>query len=344
MQALLDLIGASAPDGSDCEVDTERWMASFGHVPMPNLVMPGSHDSGAQNLNCCSTGPDWKQARGFLPLGCCVVLPWSAAQGCTAGELLRAGCRHFDLRVGIRDDVEGGTDESYRLCHGFFSRHLLADFLSEVREFLDEQSTEAVLLEVKTVMSFEDEVSMEAHDILIEFLEEKLGGKGAFVTEGERMRPLGELTAAGKQLFVVYCPGGWGHPTSPVDSHKDTMMAGYCLRSRWPNVCEPGMVCEILQDELEENAEECSNKFLILQGVQTPGATDIVKGIFGCGVFADGSLRQLAKTLYPELKSMLEDVPDEQLAHGAVVMLDWLEQQPELVSWLIHTNSRLHPL
>jgi hypothetical protein len=240
--------------------------------------------------------------------------------------------------------VESGTDESYHLCHGFFSRHSLAEFLEEVRDFLNEHSTEAVLLEIKSVMSFEDEVSMEEHDALIGFVEDRLGGKGSFVTEGERSLPLAQLTSAGKQVFAVYCPGGWGHPTSPVDLHKDTLMAGYCLRSKWPNKCEPGLVVEFLQGEVEDNAEKFRDKFFILQGVQTPGAADIVKGIFGgCGMCADGSLRHLAHSLRPELRRMLEEMPDEQLAHGAVVMIDWLDQQPDLVRWVVKANSRVHP-
>ncbi|CAK0881803.1 unnamed protein product [Prorocentrum cordatum] len=85
------------PRGAD-EVDPANWMAGFGHVPVPNLVMPGAHDAGAQDLDVLSTGPDWKGARGLLPLGCCVVRPWSEAQGSDAAELLEAGCRYFDLR------------------------------------------------------------------------------------------------------------------------------------------------------------------------------------------------------------------------------------------------------
>jgi hypothetical protein len=316
-------------------------MAAFGYVPVPNLVMPGAHDSGAQDLNFLSTAPDWKAARGLLPLAC-VVKPWSEAQGCDAAGQLLAGCRYFDLRIGIDDAAGEGTAESYRLCHGYFSRGTLEDFLEDVRGFLDEHPTEAVFLEVKTVASFADSVSMEQHHALIAYTEELLGGKGAFVDKTNMMRPLGELLSEGKQVFMVYQPGGWGHPgESPVDEHRDTMLPGYLMRSMWPNVCDPTSLCDCLGQEIEEQGAPHHDKFLVLQCVMTPGANEILKGLFGCGFF-DRSLFALARRAEPDLQEMLESVPESTLAHGAVIMLDWLEEQPDLVQWVLQRNYVCH--
>lgn len=323
-------------------IDTANWMAAFGHVPGPNLIMPGSHDSGAQDLDCCFTGPDWKQARYFLPLGCCVVTPWSVAQGCDVEELLCAGCRHFDLRIGIDDGAEGGSEDSYRLCHGFFSRQTLADILHGICCFLNDHPTEAVLLEVKGVMSFNDSVGMEEHDVLIAFMEDRLGGKDAFVSERDIMRPLGDLVGEGKRVFMVYCPGGWGHPgESPVDNHKDTMLPGYCLRSKWPNLCDPSSLRDFIGDEIDRQCAACHDKFLILQCVMTPGILEVVKGAL-CGCLFDRGLWSLALRLEPELCAALEAAPRDQLSHGAVFMIDWLDAQPELVDRIIRINLSCH--
>lgn len=324
----------SGPGAGD--LDLAAWMAAFEHVPVPNLLLPGSHDSGAQDLDFCRTGPDWKQARGILPLGCCVIVPWSQAQGLGPGDLLHEGCRYFDLRIGIGDAGE------YILCHGFASRHTLGEFLREVREFLDEHPSEAVVLEVKHVHSFDDEVSMEDHEALIAYLEGELGGKEVFVDETQRMRPLGELLGQRRQVFAVYRPGGYGHDAAPVDRHRDTMMPFSCLRSSWPNECDPGEVCSFLEKEMEEQAEPSHGNFLVLQGVLTAGAAEIVKGAL-CGLVFDRSLRNLAHRLEPELETTLRDMPLDQLAHGAIVMVDWLHEQPALVEWTVRTNYACHP-
>mmetsp|Transcript_25479 Transcript_25479/g.49946 ORF Transcript_25479/g.49946 Transcript_25479/m.49946 type:complete len:356 (-) Transcript_25479:185-1252(-) len=331
-----------AGEEEDEHINPSDWMAAFGHVPCPNLAIPGSHDSGAQNLNCCNTGPDWKQARYFLPLGCCVVLPWSAAQGQSAGELMEEGCRYFDLRVGIDDSVQNEEDE-YKLCHGFFSRNTLRHFLDEIRMFLDEHATEVVVLEVKTVHSFDDDgVSLEEHDNLIAFLEEHLGGKDKFVNEQNLMRPIGELTAEGKQIYLVYASGGCNHEKAPVDKHLDTLLNCLNLRSKWPKKCEPDGVCEFLTQELCEQADACHNKFLVLQGVMTPEAKHMVFGTVCCLLF-DHSLRNFAHRLEPALQEVMENCPVDQLAHGAILMIDWLQDQPDLVSHVIGTNYKLHP-
>jgi len=325
------------------DMDPANWMAAFSHVPVPNLVMPGAHDSGAQDLNFLSTAPDWKAARGLLPLACCVVKPWSEAQGCDAAGQLLAGCRYFDLRIGIDDAVEEeGAAERYRLCHGYFSRGTLGDFLEDVRGFLDEHPTEAVFLEAKTVTSFADSVSMEQHHTLIAYMEELLGGKGAFVNKKNMMRPLGQLLSEGKQVFMVYQPGGWGHPgESPVDEHRDTMLPGYLMRSMWPNVCDPASLCDSLGQEIEEQGAPNHNKFLVLQCVMTPGANEILKGLLGCGFF-DRSLLALARRAEPELQEFLEGIPESSLAHGAVIMLDWIEEQPDLIQWVLQRNHACH--
>jgi len=326
----------------DEPINTADWMAAFGHVPCPNLAMPGSHDSGAQNLNCCATGPDWKQARYFLPFGCCVVLPWSAAQGQSAGELMEEGCRYFDLRVGIDDSAQNGEDE-YKLCHGYFSRITLGVFLDEIREFLDEHATEVVVLEVKKVMSFDDDgVSLEEHDGLIAFVEERLGGKDAFVNEQNLMRPIGELTAEGKQVYLVYSAGGCNHEKAPVDKHLDTLLNCLCLRSAWPKKSEPDDVSQFLKEELAQQAHVCHNKFLVLQGVMTPEAENMVRGTLCCLLF-DHSLRNFAHRLEPALQEVVENCPLDQMAHGAILMIDWLHDQPDLVMHVIHANFKLHP-
>jgi hypothetical protein len=199
-----------------------------------------------------------------------------------------------------------------------------------------------VLLEVKTVHSFGDAVSMEEHHTLIAYMEDVLGGKEAFVNKDNMMRPLGELVGEGKQVFMVYGPGGWGHPgESPVDEHPDTMISGRYVRSMWPNVCDPGSLCERLKQEIEENSAPNKCKFFVLQCVMTPGTTEIVRGTIGCGLF-DRSLKALARRLEPDLQELLEKVPAGSLAHGAIVMLDWLQDQPGLVQRVLQRNYECH--
>jgi len=336
-------VSEEAGQEEDEPINTADWMAAFGHVPCPNLFMPGSHDSGAQNLNCCATGPDWKKARYLLPFGCCVVLPWSAAQGQSAGELMDEGCRYFDLRIGIDDSVHNGEDE-YKLCHGYFSRNTLGDFLDEIRDFLDEHTTEVVVLEVKKVQNFaEDGTSLEEHDGVIAFLEERLGGKDKFVNEQNLMRPIGELTAEGRQVYLVYSAGGCNHAAAPVDKHLDTLLNCLCLRSKWPKKCEPDDVCQFLTEELAQQADACHSKFLVLQGVMTPEAGNMIRGTLCCLLF-DHSLRNFAQRLEPALQEVVEHCPLEQLSHGAIMMIDWLHDQPDLVRHVIAANYKLHPV
>merc|ERR1712183_1258383 len=120
-------------------------------------------------------------------------------------------------------------------------------------------------------------------------------------------------------------------------------MAGYYLRSKWPNVCETEAVREFLEQEVAEQASDHHEKFLVLQGVMTPDTVNIVKGILCCLVY-DRSLRNLARRLEPGLQEIIRDLPQELLSHGLIIMVDWIDDHPDLVMRIIQANFDIHAL
>ena len=314
------------------------WMSHFSHVPLPNMIMPGAHDAAAHELETTAAPDcDLENAAFWVSipfLSSCCVRPWCVTQSGPAEALLRCGCRYFDLRLGVDDRISNRCGERFRLCHGLLGPGL-GQWLGPMKAFLDAHPTEVVCLEVKFVQCFVDAggrnasingVSEKDHQDVLDCIVGALGGAARFVPAASRCTPLGELVRAHQQVHLVYCdacPGGTMHEYAAV-CHPSSV-----LRSHWPNKCDAQKVVKELDEELVRSAAGNADRFLVLQGVLTPGGNDIVRGIAGCGACADGSIRDLAKRIAPELCMMLSR-PDgavaQHLRHGAIVMVDFASE------------------
>ena len=136
---------------------------SFGQLPLSNIVLPGTHDSGTFNLTLNVVNPpdsfveDIDKACNLLNLfgidiNCndaqevaeVLSLPWSVTQVTNWYGQLQTGCRSFDYR-GYYNTV---TDE-WVAQHSLYgtSKTSPAALSSQVKLFLDENPGEIVLIE-----------------------------------------------------------------------------------------------------------------------------------------------------------------------------------------------------
>merc|ERR1712226_1233509 len=95
----------SDDDESSRAVDLTEWMTNLPNtlhdVPLNQLAIPGSHDSGAYWLNTdLPIAPDEPRLISFL--GRCakgVVRRWSLTQNLNITNQLQNGIRYFDMRT-----------------------------------------------------------------------------------------------------------------------------------------------------------------------------------------------------------------------------------------------------
>jgi len=261
-------------------------------------------------------------------------------------ELLESGCRHFDLRIGIRDNVPlTERRKAFAMSHGLFGAGLM-DWLDELATFLKEHPTEMVVLEVKTIESFAGKPTADEHKAILATFQDCLGdgSREPFVTDTMWEMTLRMLLKANKRIYLLYPE--YEDAKTVLDGYKDMIQYRHLLlRSEWPNSCKTATVLGKLDDEINVYAEQCQYGFFVLQCVRTPGVHEIVKGIFACGCCCNfsfccvaQSIRSLHRELVPCLVERLRQWPKDKLKYGAIVMMDFAADSEELVEEIIKLN------
>jgi len=141
------------------------WMqkrASMIHdVPLLQLVLPGTHDSGAYQLYPEKASAASKQTTAAISkmnqvlssqqtksLEVAVERTWAVAQTKTVFQQLEGGIRYLDLRVSL------ATDSQWIVHHGDIPGNKLQTILHDVVKFLAHNKGEIVVMEFSDVKAF----------------------------------------------------------------------------------------------------------------------------------------------------------------------------------------------
>jgi len=139
--------------------DLQNWMGKLpiDDIPLQNLVIPGSHDSGSYNIKCWSqVSPD--SPSKWIALVGCIVAPSSICQRYDIIGQLNIGIRFFDFRVCNRSDCN--HNEQW-LTHSVYSVKV-SKALKDFRKWLNDHPNEIVIINY----SFVDGVTTDTTEIL----------------------------------------------------------------------------------------------------------------------------------------------------------------------------------
>lgn len=115
----------------------DNWMSEYGSMPLNELIIPSSHNSGTYNISAASRiSPD--SPTPLAALVPCIVAPISKCQGLNILQQLNCGIRIFDLRICYRG-------LSQWIVHGQYSVSL-RDALKNVDVWLDTHPKEVVII------------------------------------------------------------------------------------------------------------------------------------------------------------------------------------------------------
>ncbi|KAL7042631.1 hypothetical protein ACKWTF_001224 [Chironomus riparius] len=138
----------------DFSYDLENWMKKLpdsirDNVPIINLAIPGTHNSGSYAINSMSAiAPDADGStpglhKAFPKRICC----WAKTQEYTFKQQLVNGIRYFDLRLAPKGD-------DIYFVHGVYSTEV-TNPLKEISEFLKSHPNEFVFLDCQKFYKFE---------------------------------------------------------------------------------------------------------------------------------------------------------------------------------------------
>jgi len=147
----------SFPDGglrARASANTSDWMgmhqAQLGHLSLRELLLPGSHDSGAYELTTALapaiSGSDDMNAlielaeQLGLPVNA-IITPWALSQRGSVLEQLEAGIRYIDLRI-----CWNGT---HFLTYHFETGNTIATLLDDMTQFVKEHPKELLVVEAQ---------------------------------------------------------------------------------------------------------------------------------------------------------------------------------------------------
>ncbi|MEE1755561.1 phosphatidylinositol-specific phospholipase C [Streptomyces sp. SP18CS02] len=166
--SLATVIGAPAARGRT-RAGVRDWMGAIGgDVPLRQLTIPGTHDSGARFGG-----------------------PWAACQTTTIAQQLDSGIRFLDVRCRI-------TGDAFAIHHGASYQNLMfGDVLIACRDFLAAHPSETVLMRVKQEYSEESDAAFRR--IFDLYLDGK-GWRGLFRI-GDGLPTLGE--ARGRVVLLA---------------------------------------------------------------------------------------------------------------------------------------------
>eukprot|EP01084_Bolivina_argentea_P041739 77057_1 len=249
----------SSPPFKDFPRATE-WMKQYKDKKITDLFIPGSHDSATSNIGDKSLLQKALGARGWGP-------NWAKAQELDIGEQLEVGIRSLDFRV--------TKDENNKVysCHGFIS-DLFLDDLNKIKDFVDKNKTEIVIVRVQGYSSKDDEELDVAFSQIKQVFDSRLISSADDSKENTvREQTIGQLTKEGSQGRVILS-------SQKIKDHKYIIFSEQTSWNKYQCVYPTDWANNYKKfldtDEKENDYKDID--FLIMAGECTPDSGLIAQG------------------------------------------------------------------
>lgn len=193
-----------------CEIEeiseNTQWMTDLPKrlttIPITQLAIPGSHDSGSYYLDLDTPVAPGEsnivKLCGRFKCGKEIIRRWSLTQKSTITDQLNKGIRYFDMRVGYLKDKN-----DFFFVHGIYG-YPISKLLGEMATFLKKNPKEILIIDFNHFYSFNDDLhQVFINNVVFKYLKYFLyPGQGKVVNF-----TLSEIWASGKQVFATYCDG-----------------------------------------------------------------------------------------------------------------------------------------
>jgi hypothetical protein len=185
-------------------LNTKRWMShpQIKQKTLREITLLGSHDSTTYSMkgeDIQGLGIGTSMLIGlFRVTGYYMhsfIQNWAVTQTLTVKEQLEAGVRYLDLRIGLEQ-----SSNTWKMHHGMIYGAGLKEILAEVKEFLQENPSEIVILGASHIMNF----NMIQLKELIAELNREFEGFLFKRTPDWKDIPLEELAANNKRFVFIF--------------------------------------------------------------------------------------------------------------------------------------------
>ncbi len=337
---------------------------SIANRKLSRLIIPGTHDSGTYGINTGSSySPDSPVSSGLADGGAEAAaiagntvldaipvvgvfasifldakaspdsikqtfVNWAIAQRWDFGQQLRAGVRHFDLRVCKNPDGQ------FWIVHSLYSVPVAA-LLDAVSNFLTLNTQELLTLDINHTIDMTSADDEALIGQITAALGPWLASSATFQPDSTVSAFLGTsarivLTYYFDKRAAVGGPAIWQEHQNPPPSPPGSAplpIPGPMSSQKWPATTNLGELNTKLASYIESRAP---NQLFVLQGIFTPSNSDIATGIVG-------GVDNLEAFCAPATQAVISWLPGW-APNLNIVIVDHVENAPQYVREVIRLN------
>lgn len=310
----------------EIEVDLSNWMAKLPtemqKIPIRQLAIPGSHDSGAYFLDKNSPiAPDegstvQKLAKWF---GCCakrIIYRWSITQELCIYDQLMQGVRYLDLRVAYEKSTK-----SFCYVHGLYGLPYESIF-KEIEDFLVKHPKEVLILDFNHLWDFTQEQCNTFMKLIEDNFSHWLYGPGM---KGAKCS-LQDVWGSNKRIIALY-------EDDPSTKISPLLWPSKHIYSPWYNTADVDQLIADLNKRFDDIKDDCFNVF---QAILSPQTSTIILHLIG-------SLKgELAEKCDDHVCSWLQKLEEEKKKNVNIVICDFIElyQLPSKIIAINYTKTK----
>ncbi|KAF5295938.1 hypothetical protein FQA39_LY12710 [Lamprigera yunnana] len=235
---------------SNCIKIEPTWMQNFGELQIGNLMIPGTHDSGA-----------WTSPYVIVPL----LNKFLLTQKYDLWGQLVSGIRYFDIRVGVYNN----ENPKEWINHGAFKCTRMKAEFNKIAKFLNASEKEVVILHIK---SFENppNFTLNDHQTVLNLISDVFGDYILPRTyEYVHNLTLSDIWATNKRLIISY---------NNEDIVKANDFLWYDIVHKWADTTSVEYLYNYL-NSVKNNHNHTKNPFCALMAELTPDENYIVNNL-----------------------------------------------------------------
>lgn len=266
----------------------------FNQLPLNQVTMPGSHDTGMNPGIFPAPGPDdfnpndareYQLVSPFID----IIAAWGITQNFPIWQQLLAGSRYFDLRVAPMISTTGTVSPSNTVCqtelytlHGVYGQPVEST-LSEFQSFLQQNPKEIIILDFQHFYSMTQQSYQTLNSLINQYLSEWLVPTSVPMTT-----TVGELLANNHRVLVTIGDDNQWSGKSLVSNNNNISYfqpaASYWPRanaivSNWFNTTDLTTLQTDSNQEVTQMQSNYPSTLWVLQEVLTPDTQSVLQSI-----------------------------------------------------------------
>lgn len=255
-----------------------NWMENLSEehkkLPLNQLTIPGTHDSGAYQINFKKpiTSSNFKYKKlfklgnffaRFLPFVSKPIEDWTITQNWNIYDQLKHGIRYFDFRISYMEN----EDEFY-ITHTFTCEKL-ADVLYSIKDFMDVYEEEVIVLNFKSDYNHRYDMIPKRNEKVVIMIETILDKLLCIPTADNSFLSLKEMVYNKKRIIIYY-------EGKLINNHK-FLWNRSLLYDPWNDTSKIDVQIGMLEDNFRKM--KGGKEYNIISFILTPQKEDVEKDI-----------------------------------------------------------------